>query len=140
MTGRISQVTIQAPSTTICKLQDVATTATLSGVHRAQGGVAAQGVSAQVTLTAQTFTALLPGYGNATVTPDPASGEMQIDMGPGGLLQIQVTARLSGDTVEFSVADITLRGRPALSALAGKITSKLAIHRQLSGLPLNLTP
>jgi hypothetical protein len=140
VTGRISQVTIQAPSTTICKLQDVAATATLSGVHRAQGGVAAQGISAQVTLTAQTFTALLPGYGNATVTADPASGEVQIDMGSGGLLQIQVTARLSGDTLEFSPADILLRGRPALPPLAGKIISKLAIRRQLSGLPLNLTP
>jgi LmeA-like phospholipid-binding len=140
VTGRISEVTIQAPSTTMCDLQDVAAAVDLSDVHRAPGGAAAQGVSAQVTLTTQTFAALLAGHGNATVTSDPSSGQLQIDMGPGGLLQIQETAALSGDTLEFSPADITVLGRPAPQALAANITSKLTIRRQLTGLPLGLQP
>ena len=142
VTGRISQVTIQAPSTTICNLQDVAATATLADVHRAQGGAAAEAVSAEVTLTTQTLTALLRGNGkgNATVTADPASGALEIDLGPGGILQIQETARLTESTLEFSPASVSLLGRPAPQAIAGMITSKLTIRRQLTGLRLNLTP
>jgi LmeA-like phospholipid-binding len=142
VTGHISQVTIHAPSTTMCNLPDVSATATLSDVHRADGGAAAEGVSAEVTLTTQTFTALLRGNGkaNATVTADPASGDLQIDLGPGGILQIQETARLTGNTLEFSPASVSLLGRPAPQAITDQITSKLTIRRQLTGLPLNLTP
>jgi LmeA-like phospholipid-binding len=118
----------------------VSATATLSDVHHAHGGAAAQGVSADVTLTTQTFTALLSGYGRATVTADPASGALQIDLGPGGILQIQETARLSGNTLEFSPASVSLLGRPAPQAIDDQITGKLTIRRQLTGLPLNLTP
>jgi hypothetical protein len=98
------------------------------------------GSSAAVTLTAQTFTGMLGGSGTATVTPDPAAGDLSISAGPGGLLQVAEKVRLQGDTLTFSPASVSVLGRPASSSLQSTISGKLTIQRTLSALPLSLTP
>ena len=72
VTRQIPTVTIQAPSASMCNLRDVSATASLTGVHRAQGDATAQGTSADVTLTTQTFTALLSRFASAQRSPAPA--------------------------------------------------------------------
>ena len=141
ITGHISAVTIHAPSTTICRLRSVDAQATLSDVHRSNGRIAIQGASADMVITAQALAGLLPGsFGPATVTADPAAGILRIGAGPGGLLQVQETAQLRGDTIQLSPAAISLNGRLVPGSLQDMITSRLTIRRTLSGLPLNLTP
>jgi DUF2993 family protein len=140
VTGQIPTVTIQAPSTSMCNLRDVSATASLTGVHRAQGGAAVQGTSADVTLTTQTFTALLSRFASAEATADPAAGDLRISMGPGGVLQVEETAALQGDAIKFSPASMSLMGRAVPSNLQAAVNGKLTIRRQLSHLPLNLAP
>ena len=92
-------------------------------------------------VTTQTLTGLLPrDYGTATVTADPSAGILRIGIGPGGLLQIQETVQLHGDTIQLSPAGMSLHGQPVPARLQDTLTSHLTIHRTLSGLPLNLTP
>jgi LmeA-like phospholipid-binding len=140
VTGQIPTVTIQAPSTSMCTLRDVSVTASLTGVHRAQGGAAVQGTSADVTLTTQTFTALLSRFATAEVTADPATGDLRIGLGPGGILQADETAALQGDAITFRPASMSLMGRAVPPDLQAAIDGKLTIRRQLSRLPLNLEP
>ena len=139
--GHISAVTIHAPSTTVCSLRGVDAQATLTDVHRSHGQMAVGGATADMLVTAQTLVGLLPGgYGTATVTADPSAGILRIGIGPGGLLQIQETAQLHGDTIQLTPAGVSLRGQPAPASLQDAITSHLTIRRTLSGLPLDLTP
>ncbi len=140
VTGRISAVTIHAPSTTICNLRGVDAQATLTNVHRSHGQTAVGGATATMLVTTQALASLLPSsYGTATVTADPAAGILRIGVGPGGLLQIQETAQLHGDTIQLTPASMTLRGQPAPANLQDTLASHLTIRRTLSGLPLNLT-
>jgi hypothetical protein len=141
ISGHISEVTIHAPSTTMCNLRNVTAEATLTDVHRSHGRIAVQGVSAEMTLTAQTFAGLFRGTNGAvTVTADPSAGVLRIGIGPGGLLQVEETAQLHGDTIQFSPVGMSLYGRSVPAGLQGMITSRLTVRRTLSGLPLNLTP
>ena len=139
-TGHIPAVTIQAPSTSMCNLRDVSATASLTGVHRARGGAADQGASADITLTTQTFSALLGNVASAHVTADPTAGDLSFALGPGGILQVDETAALNGDTLTFSPASMSLMGGAAPANLQATIDSKLTIRRQLSHLPLGLEP
>jgi predicted methyltransferase len=138
--GRITAATIQAPSTSLCNLRNVSATASLTGVHRAQGGTAVQGTSADVTLTTRTFTALLSRFASAEVTADPATGDLRISIGPGGILQVDETAALQGSAIKSSPASMSLMGRAVPSNLQAAIDGKLTIRRRLSHLPLNLEP
>jgi hypothetical protein len=141
VTGHISAVTIHAPSTTVCNLRGVDAEATLTDVHRSRGRMAVRGVSADMLVTTYTLTGLLPrDYGTATVTADASAGILRIGIGPGGLLQIQETVQLHGDTIQLSPAGMSLHGQPVPARLQDTLTSHLTIHRTLSGLPLNLTP
>ncbi len=140
VTGQIPAVTIRAPSTSLCNLPEVSVTASLTGVHHAQGGAAVRGTSADVTLTMQTFAALLSRFGNATVTADPAAGDLRIGIGPGGVLQVGERVALDGDAIEFSPARMSLMGRPVPANLQTAIDGKLTIRRHLTRLPLHLKP
>ncbi len=140
MTGQIPTVTIQAPSTSMCNLRDVSVTASLTGVRRAKGGADVQATSADVTLTTQTFTALLSRLASAEVTADPAAGDLRIDIGPGGILQMDETAALQGNAIKFSPASMSLMGRAVPSNRQASIDGKLTIRPRLSQLPLNLKP
>jgi hypothetical protein len=141
VTGHIPAVTIHAPSTTVCNLRSVDAEATLTDVHRSHGQTAVGGATASMLVTTQALASLLPGsYGTATVTADPAAGILRIGIGPGGLVQIQESAQLHGDTIQLTPASMTLRGQPAPANLKDALTSHLTIRRTLSGLPLNLTP
>lgn len=141
VTGHISAVTIDAPSTTVCNLRGVDAQATLTDVHRSHGQMAVGRVTASMLVTTQALAILLPSrYGTATVTADPAARILRIGIGPGGLLQIQESAQLHGDTIELTPASMTLRGQPAPANLQDAIASHLTIRRTFSGLPLNLTP
>ena len=141
VTGRISAVTIHAPSTAVCNLRDVDVRATLTDVRRSNGRVTTQGVSADMVVTALTFARLISSdFGTPTVTPDPSAGVLRIGIGPGGLLQIDEKAQLHGDTIQLSPVGMSLHGQPVPDSLKGTIASHLTISRTLSGLPLNLTP
>jgi hypothetical protein len=139
-TGHIPAVTIQAPATSMCNLRDVSATASLTGVHRARGGAADQGASADLTLTTETFGALLSNVASAQVTADPAAGDLRFAMGPGGVLRVDETAALHGDTLTFRPASMSLMGGAAPANLQATIDRKLTIRRPLSHLPLGLEP
>jgi LmeA-like phospholipid-binding len=121
VTGQIPTVTIQAPSTSMCILRDVSATASLTGVHRAQDGTAVQGTSADVTLTMQTFTALLSRFASAEVTSDPARGQLRIGIGPGG--------RPAAVPAPGRASDVHGSGRGhRLSAEEGPPAPRLPVH------------
>jgi len=138
-TGQIPGVTINAPSAKLCGLPDVDATATLTDVRREHGTVTAQGTSASVVLSPDTLTAgLAAKYPGATVTPDPADQSLVITAEPGGLVQVHERVRLDGRTLELSPASLSVFGRSVPPSQ--QLTSKLTVHRTLSGLPLGLAP
>lgn len=112
VTRRIPAVTISAPSTTLCQLQDVDATATLTGVRRSRGTTTIQHASASIVLTQRTLAGRLSNYQNVTVTPDPGAGTLVIRLGPAGLLQVHEQARLDGDTIQLSPSSASVLGRP----------------------------
>lgn len=124
----------------MCHLRDIDATVWLDGVHRAHGDTAVQGASADVVLTTQTFTGLLGNAGTATLTPDPAAGDLRIRMGPGGIVQVAEKPQLHGRVIEFTATGVRLMGRPVPPAMQGKITGMLTVKRQLTRLPLGLAP
>jgi hypothetical protein len=139
-TRHFAKITVQAPATSVCQLQDVDMSATVTNVHSSHGQEYAQGIDADAVITTTTISDLLAGkIKNATVVTNPSAGTLDIGI-MGGFLQLDERASLDGDTVRFSPASVSIMGRAAPSSLQSTIDSRLTVQHSLSGLPDHLTP
>ena len=142
--GSVSTVSVTIDGFQTCKLGAVTLNGSFRDATRNSGQVHTTASQASMTIPSSTLTSLLaqrnPQLAHASVQPDPATGALEIALGPGGVLTITEQPALSGETLQFAPENLLLDGAPAPAALAQNLAAKAAFTIPLPHLPMNLTP
>lgn len=139
--GSVPSVQIDATGAKLCKVGGVDVSANLSQVAKHDAHLSVGSSQATVTIGSGTLTrAVERKLPSATAEPDPSDGTLDVDVGPGGAIGIQLQPKLSGDTISFGVTGVDVLGQPASESVVKRVSDRVHLQRTLGHLPLGTSP